>query len=468
MISLFGKNPNTLGLIHFIGIGGAGMSALAEMLHAYGYRVQGSDVSDNSNVRRLKKQGIHVYYGHGASYVEKAFRVVISSAIKDDNPELAAAKKLGVRVMHRSELLAEILNHHKAVSVAGTHGKTTTTGLIYTVLEHAKYTPGVVNGGMIYSIRSHAKIAGHVGDYMVAEADESDGSFTALGGHTVVITNVDPEHLDYYGDVERMYQAFDVFMNSASDQGAIVLGVDHPYVRKMVQMVTSQARVVTYGLAPDADVRAKNVAQTGASMTFDIAYQNKQYTGFRINMPGVHNVKNALAAIAVGLSAGADMDTMKAGLLAFMGVGRRFIKLGHVNGAIVIDDYAHHPVEIKSTLAGARSGFKGKLVAVFQPHRYSRLHDLFDDFASSFDLADEIVLAPVYAAGETAIEGVTTAELAKKISKRYPQKKVHMVANREDFAHTLPTIVNEGDSVISMGAGDINQWAAYAVKKNLS
>tara|TARA_R110000868_G_scaffold218576_2_gene469276 strand:+ start:196464 stop:197876 length:1413 start_codon:yes stop_codon:yes gene_type:complete len=468
MIELFGKNPSTMGLIHFIGIGGIGMSGLAEMLYDNGFQVQGSDLSENANVQRLKAKGIQVYFGHGAAYVEKAFRVVVSSAIPDNNPELVEAKSLGLRVMHRSEILAEILKKHQGIAIAGTHGKTTTTALTYTLLEHAGTGAGVINGGVIYAIGSNIKPSREKGGLMVAEADESDGSFTSITSKIAVITNMDPEHMEHYQSMGNMRQAYEKFAyNTPENTGTIVMGVDHHEVAALAQKLKDR-NVVTYGFIEEADISAVNIEQRGAAMFFDLSVKGKIYTGFRLNMPGKHNVLNSLAAIAVALECGVPVDDLRAGLLSFKGVGRRFIKIGEAHGALVIDDYAHHPVEIESTLRGAKQGFKkNKVIALMQPHRFTRLHDLFDDFAKCMHDADEIILAPVYSAGEDPIQGISHEALAEKMRKN-GVKHVHVVQDHKELADLIPSLVTKGDVVICMGAGNINAWGQYLVKVSRS
>ncbi|MFT7144005.1 MAG: UDP-N-acetylmuramate--alanine ligase [Alphaproteobacteria bacterium] len=468
MIELFGKNPNTMGLVHFIGIGGIGMSGLAEILHDNGFTVQGSDLSENANVKRLKAKGVEIFYGHGAAYIEKAFRVVISSAIPDDNPELVAAKKLGLRVMHRSEILAEILSKHNSIAIAGTHGKTTTTSLVFTLLDYAKTGAGVINGGVIYAIGSNIKASTEKGGLMVAEADESDGSFTKISSKIAVITNMDAEHMEYYKSMDNMRQAYEKFAtNTPEGTGTIILGIDHHEVAALAQKLNDR-KVVTYGFLAEADISARNLRQNGAAMVFDLMVKGKEYTDFRLNMPGKHNVLNSLAAIAVAIECGVDVDNLRPGLLSFKGVGRRFIKMGMAHGALVIDDYAHHPVEIKATIRGTKQGFiNNKVVAVIQPHRYSRLQDLFEEFSKCADDADEVVIVPVYAAGEKPIDGISHETLAKKM-KENGVKSVHTVQDHKELSDLIPSLVTDGDIILCMGAGNINAWGQFLVKTSRS
>jgi UDP-N-acetylmuramate--alanine ligase len=466
MLELFGKNSKTLGLIHFIGIGGIGMSGLAEILHDNGFQVQGSDSSENPNILRLKKKGIKVFYGHGKAYVEHAFRVVVSSAIPNDNPELMAAKELGLRIMHRSEILAEILKQYHGIAIAGTHGKTTTTSLVFTILDYANKGAGVINGGILYALGTNIKAAEKAGGLMVVEADESDGSFTNIHSKIAVVTNMDPEHMEHYNSMDNLRQAYENFVsNTPEGEGVVICGIDHHEVSALSGRISNR-KMVTYGLLPEAHVSADNIIQTGASMAFDVLAHGKRYPGFRINMPGKHNVLNALAAIAVGLECGIDMDTIKDGLLTFKGVGRRFIRIGEAYGAMVIDDYAHHPVEIEATIKGTKAGFENhKVVAVIQPHRFSRLQDLMEEFSTCAADADEIIITPVYGAGERPIQGVSRVELANRMRANRIQN-VHVVKDPEEFNTLIQTLVKEGDMILCMGAGNINAWGQFIVQQS--
>lgn len=466
MLELFGKNSKTLGLVHFIGIGGIGMSGLAEILHENGFQVQGSDASENANISRLKKKGIKVFYGHGSAYVEHAFRIVVSSAIPENNPELVAAKKLGLRIMHRSEVLAEILKQHYGIAIAGTHGKTTTTSLIFTILDYAKTGAGVINGGILYGLGTNIKAAEKADSFMVVEADESDGSFTNIHSKIAVVTNIDAEHMEHYNSMDNLRQAYEKFVsNTPAGSGVIICGVDHHEVSALAGRISGR-KIVSYGLLPESDVSAYNIKQTGASMAFDVLAFGKRYTGLRVNMPGKHNVLNALAAIAVGLECGVDIDKIKGGLLAFKGVGRRFIRIGDAYGAMVIDDYAHHPVEIEATIKGTKSGFSNhKVVAVIQPHRFSRLQDLMEEFATCAADADEIIITPVFSAGEKPIKNVTRVELAERMKANHVQN-VHVVKNPEEFNELIQKLVSAGDVILCMGAGNINAWGQFIVQQS--
>ncbi len=466
MLELFGKNPNTLGLVHFIGIGGIGMSGLAEILHDNGFKVQGSDQGENDNVKRLQKKGVKVFYGHGKAYVEHAFRVVVSSAIPDDNPELVAARELGLRVMHRSEILAEILRQHHGIAVAGTHGKTTTTSLIYTILDYAKTGAGVINGGVLYALGSNIKASTGLNKLMVAEADESDGSFTNIHPKIAVVTNMDAEHMEHYKSMDNLRQAYENFAtNTPEDTGVVVCGIDHHEVAALAGRVTNR-KVVTYGLLPESDISAEGITQKGAAMMFNVLHGGKRYEGFKLSMPGKHNVLNALAAISVGLQLGLEMEVIKKGLATFRGVGRRFIRIGDAYGAMVIDDYAHHPIEIESTIRGTKSGFPdNKVVAVIQPHRFTRLESLMDEFATCAADADVVIVTPVYAAGERPIENVNREVLAQKMRANQIQN-VHVVKDHEELNQLLKSTVSQGDVVLCMGAGNINAWGQYAVQQS--
>lgn len=466
MLELFGKNPNTLGLVHFIGIGGIGMSGLAEILHDNGFKVQGSDASENANVQRLKKKGIEIFYGHGKAYVEHAFRVVVSSAIPDDNPELVTARELGLRIMHRSEILAEILKQHHGIAIAGTHGKTTTTSLAFTVLDYAQKGAGVINGGVLYSLGTNIKPSAQSGGFMVAEADESDGSFTNIHPKIAVVTNMDAEHMEHYKSLDNLRQAYENFvMNTPVETGVVICGIDHHEVAALAGRV-SDRKIVTYGLLPEAHISADNIMQKGAAMGFDVLIEGKRHAGFRINMPGKHNVLNALAAIAVGIECGVDLETIKKGLMSFKGVGRRFIRIGDAYGAMVIDDYAHHPVEIESTIKGTKGGFaNNKVVAVIQPHRFTRLNDLMDEFAACAMDADEVIVTPVYSAGEKPILNVNREELAKRMRANRIQN-VHVVKDPEEFNDLVQKLVTNGDIILCMGAGNINTWGQFIVQQS--
>ena len=461
MISIFGKTPETLGLVHFIGIGGVGMSALAEMLHDYGFDVQGSDISENVHVKRLKEKGIEVFYGHGAAFVDKAFRVVVSSAIAADNPEYVAAKERGMRILHRSELLAEICTQFNTIAISGTHGKTSTTAMTYTILEEAKTGAGVVNGGVIYSVRSNMKLPAKKGDFLVVEADESDGSFVHIKPNYVGITNIEAEHMEHYGDIENMLTEYESFANSAKK--AVTLCGDNDVVCKLGEKL-SKKEVMLAGFGENNAMRAENIQQKGAAMVFDIVMGAERLEGVILYMPGKHNVQNALVAASLAHQAGISMQDIKKGIQAYRGVSRRFIRMGTVNDAVVIDDYAHHPSEVRATLEAARGGFPGRVIAVFQPHRYTRLRDHMEEFVDALSLADEIIVTPVYAAGEKPIGNVDSERLVYKLNQKFNRKTISYAASPFEMSIMVEDGAMKGDVILCMGAGNINQWAAHMVK----
>lgn len=462
MISLFGKTPSTLGVVHFVGIGGVGMSALAEFLHECGYRIQGSDISENAHVKRLKQKGVKVFIGHARANVNQAFRIVYSSAIRKTNPEIMAAEELGVRQMHRSELLAEICRHFKSIAVSGTHGKTTTTALCYTLLAEGNKQAGVINGGVLYSIKSNMKLPEAEGCPLVAEADESDGSFTSLKPDYALVTNIEAEHMDYYASLDNVLRDYAMFASNASK--AVVVNIDDANARNLSTKLKGK-RVITTGMHEEAHVRASNLRKKGAAMMFDLQVVDTHIENVTVYMPGEHNVKNALMAIAVAADQGVSLEDIKKGLASFRGVSRRFIKLGEVNNAVVIDDYAHHPSEVLATIKSAKEGFSGRVVAVFQPHRYTRLRDHMEGFVDSFELADEVVVLPVYEAGEAPIVNVDSDHLVVQIKKKFKRKAVSLAKSPDEMSHMVMDGAEKGDVVLCMGAGNVNQWAAHLVKK---
>ncbi|HMF66061.1 MAG TPA: UDP-N-acetylmuramate--L-alanine ligase, partial [Phyllobacterium sp.] len=397
------KMPLNIGLVHFIGIGGIGMSGIAEVLHNLGYKVQGSDQADSANVQRLREKGIVIFVGHKAENVGDAEVVVVSTAIKKSNPELIAAREKLLPVVRRAEMLAELMRFRKAVAIGGTHGKTTTTSMVATLLDAGNLDPTVINGGIINAYGTNARMG--EGDWMVVEADESDGTFLKLPADVAVVTNIDPEHLDHYGTFDRVREAFRQFVENVPFYGFGVMCLDHPEVQSLVSRIEDR-RVITYGENPQADVRFVNLVVDGAASRFDVHIAKRktgeitEITGLRLPMPGRHNVSNATAAIAVALELGISAEDIKKGLSSFGGVKRRFTRTGSWNGVEIFDDYGHHPVEIKAVLRAARDSAKGRVIAVVQPHRYTRLASLFDEFAACFNDADTVILAPVYAAGE--------------------------------------------------------------------
>ena len=455
--------PLSIGIIHFTGIGGIGMSGIAEILHELGYQVQGSDLSENANVVRLRSRGIKVETPQRAENLKDVSIVVISTAIKDDNIELIEARRQFLPVVHRSEMLGELMRLRWSVAVAGTHGKTTTTSLVATLFDSARLDPTVVNGGIISSWGSNARLG--AGDWMVVEADESDGSFSRLKPTVAIVTNIDPEHLDHHGSFENLEQAFANFISSIPFYGFATLCIDHPAVQRLLPTI-SDRRVITYGLSTNADIRAANLRHENDRMIFDVLISDR--LGMKTSriedvifpMLGEHNVQNCLAALSVCLEMGLDIDLIRTGLAQFKGVGRRFDIKGEAGGITVIDDYGHHPVEIKAALdAGRMYCGENKLIAVVQPHRYSRLRDLFSDFCACFNEADHVIVADVYAAGEAPLDGFEKDQLAEGL-RAYGHRSAHVLDTPDELAKTILTYAEAGDLVMCLGAGSITQWAA--------
>ncbi|WP_308909346.1 UDP-N-acetylmuramate--L-alanine ligase [Pseudokordiimonas caeni] len=453
--------PFDIGAVHFVGIGGIGMSGIAELMHNLGHRVQGSDLSDSANVERLRKLGIDVKIGHTAENVTGTRVVVISSAVKGTNPEVVEARRLGIPVVRRAEMLAELMRLKWCVSVAGTHGKTTTTSMVATLLESAGIDPTVINGGIINSYGTNTRLG--EGDWMVVEADESDGTFVKLPATIAIVTNMDPEHLDFYGDVEKMRAAFIQFIERVPFYGAAILCVDHPGVQGLIPEVLDR-KIVTYGFSPQAEVQAMNLQSSRGISTFDVVIHGRGgaddtvIEGITLPMPGRHNVQNATAAIAAGLQMGIPHDKLRKAFENFSGVKRRFTKVGDAKGVTVIDDYGHHPVEIAAVLKAARESFDSKVVAVVQPHRYTRLKSLFEDFCTCFNDADTVIVTPVYEAGEAPIEGIDRDALAEGLIS-HGHRQVDRVDGEDDLAAVVARYVDEGDVVVCLGAGSISAWA---------
>jgi len=450
-----------LGTIHFVGIGGIGMSGIAEVMHRLGYKVQGSDVSESYVVEKLRKAGIPVAIGHSADNLGDAAVVVCSSAIKDNNPEIEAAAERRLPRVRRAEMLAELMRMQKTVAVAGTHGKTTTTSMIAALLDGGGLDPTVINGGIINRYGSNARLG--KGDWWVIEADESDGSFLRLDGTIAVVTNIDPEHLEHYGNFDAVKDAFVEFIENVPFYGLAVMCVDDPDVQHILSRIRDR-RVVTYGFSALADLRADNVTPVPGGSRFDALVLEKDGSrrtieGVHVPIPGKHNVQNALAAIAVAMELGISDEAIVDAFERFEGVKRRFSKVGEVDGAIVIDDYGHHPVEIRAVLAAAREGAEGRVIAVVQPHRYTRLEALMEDFQNAFNDADIVMVAPVYPAGEEPIEGVDSMALAEGLRSR-GHRMVKAVNDPKDLAQSLRDIAADGDMIICLGAGDITKWAA--------
>ncbi len=463
------KLPHELGPIHFIGIGGIGMSGIAEVLLNLGYSVQGSDAAENANVLRLRKKGAMVYVGHHAENLGDAEVVVVSTAIKRDNPELEHAREKRLPVVRRAEMLAELMRLKQCVAIAGTHGKTTTTSLVATLLEAGGFDPTVINGGIINAYGTNSRLG--AGDWMVVEADESDGTFLKLPADVAVITNIDPEHLDHFGTFEAIKKAFAAFVENIPFYGFAVMCLDHPTVQELVGKIEDR-RVVTYGENPHADVRLVDVDLSGGISRFSTLIRDRKTGGettiekILMPMPGHHNALNATAAIGVAHQLGMSADQVRGALAGFGGVKRRFTRTGEWNGAIVFDDYAHHPVEIAAVLRAARASTKGRVIAVVQPHRFTRLHSLFNEFASCFNDADTVIVADVYAAGEAPIAGADRDNLVAAIKARGHRQTLPL-PSPADLPAVIRRLAKPGDYVVLLGAGNITQWA-YALPGQLA
>jgi UDP-N-acetylmuramate--alanine ligase len=453
--------PLDVGTIHFIGIGGIGMSGIAEVLHHLGYRVQGSDQAASANVRRLQDKGIEVFIGHRAENLGDAQVVVFSSAVKGDNPEMVDARARRLPVVRRAEMLGELMRLKSSIAIAGTHGKTTTTSLVAALLDEAGYDPTVVNGGIINAYGTNARVGS--GDWMVVESDESDGSFLRLPATVGVVTNIDPEHMEHYGTFDAVRDAYYRFVERLPFYGFAVLCLDHPEVQALVARITDR-KVLTYGFSPQADVRATTLQIDPDSSTFDVALNPRGggepilLQGIRLAMPGRHNVQNALAVIAIAEQLGIDHAATRKALASFGGVKRRFTITGKVGGVTVVDDYGHHPVEIRAVLATARQATKGRVVAVVQPHRFSRLADLFDEFCGCFHDADTVLIAPVYAAGEAPIQGADRDRLVEGVRAR-GHRDCRPIEGQEGLAAIVRDSTAPGDLVVCLGAGTISAWA---------
>jgi UDP-N-acetylmuramate--alanine ligase len=450
-----------IGTIHFIGIGGIGMSGIAEVMCILGYKVQGSDMAEGYVVEGLRKRGISVTIGHAPENLGDAAVVVTSTAVRKDNPEVVAAYERRIPVVRRAEMLAELMRLKSTVAVAGTHGKTTTTSMIAAMLDAGGIDPTVINGGIINAYGSNARLGSS--EWMVVEADESDGSFLRLDGTIAVVTNIDPEHLDHYGGFDQVKDAFVAFIENVPFYGAALLCVDHGEVQSIIPRLRDR-RIVTYGFAAQADVRGENVVPYPGGNRFDVSLRDRTgevrtIAGIELPMPGRHNVQNALAAIGVAAELGIADEVIAHGFDKFHGVKRRFTKVGEVDGVTIIDDYGHHPVEIKAVLSAAREGAAGRVIAVVQPHRYTRLHDLMEGFQSAFNDADVVLVAPVYAAGESPIEGVDSEALVEGMKERGHLGAV-AVADPQEVCRQLRDLAAPGDMVICLGAGDITKWAA--------
>lgn len=451
----------SVGPVHFVGIGGIGMSGIAEVMLNLGYAVTGSDIKDSANVERLRKKGATVHIGHRAENVEDAGALVVSSAVKKTNPELTAARALRIPVVRRAEMLAELMRLKYAVAVGGTHGKTTTTSLIAALMDGAGFDPTVINGGIISAYGSNAKMG--TSDWMVVEADESDGSFLKLRGSVALITNIDPEHMEHYGSFDALRAAFAQFVENLPFYGFAALCTDHPEVQALAARIEDR-RVVTYGFNPQAQVRAVNLRTSPAGSTFDLVFQpvggeRVIWHDFTLPMMGEHNVQNAAGALAVVAELGGTEDDLKAALAKFGGVKRRFTVIGEARGVTVVDDYGHHPVEIAAVLKAARQrAGDGRVIAVCQPHRYTRLADLFDEFCTCFNDADSVLVTPVYTAGEDRIEGADRDHLVEGLSAHGHRDAA--ATDKDTLPEDIRPRVKPGDLVVCLGAGDITYWAA--------
>ena len=453
--------PRSIGPIHFVGIGGIGMSGIAEVLHNLGYRVQGSDLSDSANVRRLVDLGIPVTLGHEAENLGAAEVVVISSAVKPDNAEVIAARVRRVPVVRRAEMLGELMRLKWSLAIAGTHGKTTTTSMIGALLETAQLDPTVINGGIINAYGTNTRLG--AGDWMVVEADESDGTFTRLPATIAVVTNIDAEHLDFYQSFDALRQAFEDFVGNIPFYGFAALCIDHPVVQQMIPKL-SDRRVLTYGFSPQADIRAVDVRLGRDGARYDIVVseglsdRGRTIADLFLPMFGHHNVQNSLAAAAVAEAMALGDDALRAALRNFKGVKRRFTRTGEWNGVTVIDDYGHHPVEIAAVLEAARAIVAGKVIAVVQPHRYTRVSHLFDGFCTCFNDADLVVVADIYAAGEAPIDGVNRDALVAGLVE-HGHRNVRPLADPGELAPMVREMARPGDMVVCLGAGSITGWA---------
>ncbi|MGI9126982.1 MAG: UDP-N-acetylmuramate--L-alanine ligase [Roseomonas sp.] len=453
--------PITIGAIHFVGIGGIGMSGIAEVLHTLGYQVQGSDVAEGANVARLRAAGIPVMIGHDAANLGNAQVLVVSTAVKRDNPEVAAARQRLIPIVRRAEMLAELMRLKWSIAIGGTHGKTTTTSLVAAVLEAARLDPTVINGGIINAYGTNTRMGS--GEWMVVEADESDGSFLKLPAVVAVVTNMDPEHLDHWGTEEAMKEGYAQFVGNIPFYGFAVLCIDHPEVQAMIPRL-SDRRIVTYGFSPQADVRADRVITDRMGATFEVTVTDRlsgrvrNMKPFRLPMLGQHNVQNALAAVAIAAEMGVDEVTIRTALAGFKGVKRRFTRTGEAGGITVIDDYGHHPVEIAAVLKAARQAGARDVIAVVQPHRYSRLASLFEEFCACMNDAGTVIVADVYAAGEAPIEGVDKDALVEGLRAR-GHRSVVPLPGPDSLAEMIHAIARPGDYVVCLGAGNITNWA---------
>jgi UDP-N-acetylmuramate--alanine ligase len=460
--------PREIGPIHFVGIGGIGMSGIAEVLANLGYTVQGSDASENANVVRLRERGVKVYLGHNAGNVDGADVVVVSTAIKRDNPELMAARSRRIPVVRRAEMLAELMRLKSCVAIAGTHGKTTTTSLVAALLDAGGFDPTVINGGIINAYGTNARLGG--GDWMVVEADESDGTFLKLPADIAIVTNVDPEHLDHFKTFEAVEEAFRSFVENVPFYGFAVMCIDHPVVQSISGKIEDR-RIITYGENQEADARLVELSPTGGGSKFTVVFGDRisgatgEIADIVLPMPGRHNALNATAAIAVAHQLGILDDAIRKAVAGFGGVKRRFTRTGEWNGVTIIDDYGHHPVEIAAVLKAARDSYSGRIIAVVQPHRFTRLQSLFEEFCSCFNDADVVIVAEVYPAGEAPIAGIDRDHFVGGL-RAHGHREVIALQKSADLAGIIKGLALPGDLVVCLGAGNITQWA-YALPGEL-
>ena len=455
------KLPRDIGPVHFVGIGGIGMSGIAEVLANLGYSVTGSDVADSANVKRLRDKGIRIAIGHKAENTDGADVVVVSSAIKRDNPELIAARIKRLPVVRRAEMLAELMRLKSCIAIAGTHGKTTTTSLVASLLDAGGFDPTVINGGIINAYGTNARLG--AGDWMVVEADESDGTFLKLPADIAIVTNIDPEHLDHFHTFDAVQDAFRAFIENVPFYGFAVMCTDHPVVHSLVGRLEDR-RILTYGENPQADVRLANLGHLNGESKFSVLFRDREgktshtIDNLTLPMPGRHNALNAVAGITVAHALGLKSDVIRNALAGFSGVKRRFTRVGDWNGAVIVDDYGHHPVEIAAVLRAARESAKGQVIAVMQPHRYTRLHDLFEQFCTCFNDADAVIVAPVYPAGEQPIVGADRDSLVRGL-RTHGHKNAIPLDAPEKLASLVKKLAKPGDYVVCLGAGSITQWA---------
>jgi len=453
--------PLTIGTIHFVGIGGIGMSGIAEVMHNLGYSVQGSDLAENANVGRLRGLGVAIAIGHDVANLGEAEVVVVSSAVDTNNPEVDAARRQLIPIVRRAEMLAELMRLKWAIAVGGTHGKTTTTSIIAAMLDAGRYDPTVINGGIINAYGTNARLG--AGEWMVVEADESDGTFVKLPATVAVVTNIDPEHMNFYGSFDALRGAFQTFVENIPFYGFAALCIDHPEVQAMIGRITDR-RVVTYGLSPQAEFRATDLRFDSGGSVFNVDVtnrgqgENRILMDMRLPMIGAHNVQNSLAALVVAREMGIPDEVARRALRSFKGVKRRFTKTGESRGIVVIDDYAHHPVEVEAVLRAARSASSGRILAVVQPHRYSRLRDLFEEFCSCFNGADTVIVANVHAAGEAPIEGIDRDHLVAGLQAR-GHRHVETLISPAHLAPLVHGLARSGDLVVCLGAGSVTKWA---------